>query len=46
MCGIPTELSRAMLRGWHGDNGVSLGNDRLGFVATSQTTDGQPGLVG
>ncbi|MEM9516164.1 MAG: hypothetical protein AAGA42_15040 [Actinomycetota bacterium] len=46
VCGIPTELSRAMLRGWHGHNGVSLGNNRLGFVATSQTTDGQPGLVG
>ena len=46
VCGIPTELSRAMLRGWHGHNGVSLGNPRLGFVATSQTTDGQPGLVG
>ncbi len=46
ICGIPTELSRAMLRGWHGHNGVSLGNDRLGFVATSQTTDGQAGLVG
>ncbi len=46
VCGIPTELSRAMLRGWHGHNGVSLGNDRLGFVATSQTTDGQLGLVG
>lgn len=46
VCGIPTEVSRAVLRGWHGHNGVSLGNDRLGFVATSQTTDGQPGLVG
>ena len=46
VCGIPTELSRAMLRGWHGHNGVSLGKDRLGFVATSQTTDGQRGLVG
>ncbi len=46
VCGIPTELSRAMLRGWHGHNGVSLDNDRLGFVATSQTTDGQAGLVG
>ena len=46
VCGIPTELSRAMLRGWHGHNGVSLGNERLGFVATSQTTDGQMGLVG
>ncbi|MFV0308158.1 MAG: hypothetical protein ACK5OX_10500, partial [Desertimonas sp.] len=46
VCGVPTEVSRAMLRGWHGHNGVTLGNDRLGFVATSQTTDGQPGLVG
>jgi len=46
VCGIPTEVSRAMLRGWHGHNGVSLGNDRLGFVATMQTTDGQPGLEG
>ena len=46
VCGIPTELSRAMLRGWHGHNGVSLGNPRLGFVATSQTTDAQAGLVG
>lgn len=46
VCGIPTEVARAMLWGWHGHNGVSLGNDRLGFVCTSQTTDGQPGLVG
>lgn len=46
LCAIPTEVSRAMLRGWHAHNGVSLGNDRLGFVATMQTTDGQPGLEG
>ena len=46
VCGIPTEVSRAMLRGWHGHNGVTLGNDRLGFVCTMQTTDGQPGLEG
>jgi len=46
ICGIPSEVSRAMLRGWHGHNGVSLGNPRLGFVATMQTTDGQPGLEG
>src|SRR5690349_17004174 len=46
VCGIPTDVSRAMLRGWHGHNGVSLGNDRLGFVCTMQTTDGQPGLEG
>ena len=46
VCAIPTEVSRAMLHGWHGHNGVSLGNDRLGFVCTMQTTDGQPGLEG
>ena len=46
VCGIPTEVSRAMLWGWHAHNGVSLGNDRLGFVCTMQTTDGQPGLEG
>lgn len=46
VCGIPSEVSRAMLRGWHGHNGVSLGNLRLGFVCTKQTVDGQPGLEG
>lgn len=46
ICGVPTEVSRAMLRAWHAHNGVSLGNPRLGFVCTKQTTDGQPGLEG
>ena len=46
ICGVPTEVSSAMLRGWHAHNGVSLGNARLGFVCTKQTTDGQPGLEG
>lgn len=46
ICGIPTEVSRAMLRGWYAQNGVSLGNPRLGFVCTAQTTDGQHGLSG
>lgn len=46
ICGIPTEVARAMLWGWHGHNGTTLGNDRLGFVCTKQTTDGQPGLEG
>jgi len=46
VCGIPTEVNRAMLWGWHAHNGVTLGNDRLGFVATSLTTDGGTGLVG
>lgn len=46
ICGIPSAVSRAMLRGWYAQNGVSLGNSRLGFVCTSQTTDGQHGLAG
>ncbi len=46
ICAIPTEVSRAMLRGWHAHNGVSLGNPRLGFVCTKQTVDGQYGLEG
>jgi len=46
LCGIPTEVSRAMMTGWHAQNGVSLGNPRLGFVCTGQTTDGDPGLEG
>src|SRR5215213_6501786 len=46
VCGIPTEVSRAMLWGWHAHNGVSLGNLRLGFVCTSLVTDAGSGLVG
>ena len=45
ICGVPSEVSRAMLRAWHAHNGVSLGSPRLGFVCTKQTTDGQPGLI-
>ncbi|MDX1375401.1 MAG: hypothetical protein R3357_07570 [Burkholderiales bacterium] len=43
---IPHEVSAAMLHGWHGHNGVSLGNPRLGFVCTGMTVDGRPGLEG
>lgn len=46
ICGVPSEASRGMLRGWYAQNGVSLKNPRLGFVCTSQTTDGQHGLSG
>jgi hypothetical protein len=46
ICAIPGEVSRAVLRGWHAHNGVSLGTPRLGFVCTKQTMDGQPGLEG
>lgn len=46
ICGIPSEVSRAMLEGWYQENGPSLNNPRLGFVCTSQTMDGQHGLAG
>ncbi|SFL35518.1 hypothetical protein SAMN03159423_1425 [Bradyrhizobium sp. NFR13] len=46
ICGVPGEVSRAMLRGWHANNGVSLGNPRMGFVCTKQSVDGQDGLEG
>ncbi len=35
-----------MLHGWHGHNGVSLNNPRLGFVCTGQTVEGDAGLEG
>jgi hypothetical protein len=46
LCGIPPEVSTAMLRGWHARNGLALGNPRLGFVCTKQTADGQSALEG
>ena len=46
LCGIPPEVSRAMLLGWHAQNGMMLNNPRLGFVCTKQTVDGQSGLEG
>jgi hypothetical protein len=46
ICAVPGEVSRAMLRGWHANNGTVLGNPRLGFVCTKQSVDGQDGLEG
>lgn len=46
ICAIPASVNEAMLHGWHGHNGVSLGNRRLGFVCTGQTVEGAPGLEG
>ncbi len=46
ICGVPGEVSRAMLRGWHANNGVALDDLRLGFVCTKQSVDGQDGLEG
>jgi hypothetical protein len=46
ICGVPGEVSRAVLRGWHANNGVALGDLKLGFVCTKQSVDGQDGLEG
>ncbi|MBI5264503.1 MAG: hypothetical protein HY852_22125 [Bradyrhizobium sp.] len=46
ICGVPGEVSRAMLRGWHANNGVALNNLKLGFVCTKLSVDGQDGLEG
>jgi hypothetical protein len=46
ICAIPREVNEAMLHGWHGHNGVSLNNPRLGFVCTGQTVNGDAGLEG
>jgi hypothetical protein len=46
VCGIPTEVSRAMMRAWHANNWALLDNPHLGYVCTKQTVDGQPGLEG
>ena len=43
---VPHSVSAAMLHGWHGHNGQSLGKPNLGFVCTGMTVDGMPGLEG
>ena len=46
ICGIPVEASRGFLKGWYAQNGVSLGNPRLGFVCVSEDMTAQFGLCG
>lgn len=46
ICGIPSEAGRGFLYGWYAQNGVSLGNPRLGFVCVSEDVTGQYGLCG
>jgi hypothetical protein len=46
ICGIPVEASRGFLKGWYAQNGVSLGNPRLGYVCVSEDVTGQFGLCG
>lgn len=46
LCAVPDEVTVAMLRGWHAQNGTMLGNPRLGFVCTKTTTAGDGALEG
>lgn len=46
LCGLPVEVSRGFLFGWYAQNGVSLGNPRLGFVCVSEDMTGEFGLCG
>ncbi len=46
ICGIPVEASRGFLHGWYAQNGVSLGNPKLGYVCVSEDVTGQFGLCG
>jgi hypothetical protein len=46
LCGMPIEVSHGFLRGWYAHIGVSLKNNRLGFVCTSQDMDGLYGMAG
>lgn len=45
-CAVPGRVSAAMMRAWHANNGVLLGNPRLGFVCVGQTVEGHAGLEG
>jgi len=44
--GYPFEASRGILHGWYEQNGVSLGNPRLGFICVPEDVTGQFGLCG
>ena len=46
ICAVPENVNRAMLYGWHAQNGVTLKNPRLGFVCTGTTVEGSSGLEG
>ena len=46
LCGVPESVSHGFLRGWYAHNGVSLGNDRMGFVCVSQDMTAEVGMAG
>ncbi|HEY9471236.1 MAG TPA: hypothetical protein VIQ76_16645 [Propionibacteriaceae bacterium] len=42
ICAVPSDTFLAGLRGWHANNGVLLGNDRLRFTITQLMSEGGP----
>ena len=46
LCGVPVEAGDGFMRGWHANNGASLGNPRLGFVCVSEDMTGEFGFCG
>jgi hypothetical protein len=44
ICCVPGEVSRAMLRGWHANNGVSLDNPTSALSAPSRASTGRTAL--
>ena len=46
ICAVPNEMSQAFMRAFHSQCGISLNNDRLGFVCTNITTQCDPCLEG
>lgn len=46
LCGVPQSVSRGFLEGWYAQNGVSLGNDRMGFVCVSEDMTAEFGMSG
>lgn len=46
ICGVPQQVSQGFLDGWYAYNGVSLKNQRLGYVCVSEDMTGEFGLCG
>ncbi|MEQ9519739.1 MAG: hypothetical protein RLN89_09900 [Parvibaculum sp.] len=46
ICAVPNDMSKAFMRAFHSQCGISLGNERLGFVCTKITTQCDPYLEG
>ncbi|MEQ9146544.1 MAG: hypothetical protein RLO08_19515 [Parvibaculaceae bacterium] len=46
ICAVPNDMSKAFMRAFHSQCGISLGNERLGFVCTKITTQCDPCLEG